>query len=50
MTIPAKPAVYMETTLVGKPGDNVFNGASKDVAIVGKASGKWWSIIKGVSG
>ena len=35
MTIPAKTSVHMEAILVGKAGNNVLDGSSQDVPIVG---------------
>lgn len=34
VTVPAKSPLHMKTTLMGEAGDNVFNGAGKDVSIV----------------
>ena len=46
MAIPAKSPVYMKATLMGEPGDNVFDGTSQNVTIMRQASSKWWPIIK----
>ena len=46
MTVPAKASVHMEATLVGKAGDNVLDGASQNVPIVGLASSKWRAVVE----
>lgn len=34
MAVPAEPSVHVEATLMGKAGDDVLDGASKDVPVV----------------
>ena len=48
MTIPAKSSVYVEATLMCPTRDNVFDGSSQDVTIVGQARGKRGTIIEGI--
>lgn len=48
MAIPAETSVHMKATLVGKAGNDVLDGSSQDVPIVGKTRGKWRAIIEGV--
>lgn len=50
MTVPAKASVYVEAVLVGKAGDDVLNGASQDVPIVGQTGGEGRPVIEGVPG
>lgn len=48
MTVPSESSVHVEATLMGKAGDNVLDGASKDVAVVWQACGEWRAIVEGV--
>lgn len=48
MAIPAKSPVHVKAALMGKPGDNVLDGTSQDVAIMRQTSGKWRAIIESV--
>lgn len=34
VTVPAKSPLHVKTALMGEAGDDVFNGAGKDVSIV----------------
>lgn len=50
MTVPSKAPVHVEAALVGKASNNVLDGTSQDVTIVGQTSGKGGAVVEGVPG